>query len=91
MGLISQGVPETEQGAVMGAITGLSALMIVLAPLVATPLFAATSHFAVTDVRFGTTYLVAAALQALSVWLVWRALRKPAEFAPVAKEQKAAL
>ena len=75
MGLVSQSVPESEQGAVMGAIAGLSALMIVLAPLVATPLFAATSHFAVSDARFGTVYWVAGALQGLSAWLVWRALR----------------
>ena len=75
MGLVSQNVPESEQGAVMGAVAGLSALMIVIAPLIASPLLAATNHYPVQDVRFGTVYLLAAALQAVSAWLVWRALR----------------
>jgi MFS transporter, DHA1 family, tetracycline resistance protein len=75
MGLVSKNLPANEQGAKLGAISGLNAIMMVLAPLVATPIFAATNHFDKTDIRFGTVYLVAAALQALSVWLVWRALR----------------
>jgi MFS transporter, DHA1 family, tetracycline resistance protein len=75
MGLVSKNLASDEQGAKLGAISGLNAIMMVLAPLVATPIFAATNHFDKTDVRFGTVYLVAAALQALSVWLVIRALR----------------
>jgi MFS transporter, DHA1 family, tetracycline resistance protein len=75
MGLVSKNLASDEQGAKLGAISGLNAIMMVLAPLVATPIFAATNHFDKTDIRFGTVYLVAAALQALSVWLVWRALR----------------
>jgi DHA1 family tetracycline resistance protein-like MFS transporter len=75
MGLVSKNLASDEQGAKLGAISGLNAIMMVLAPLVATPIFAATNHFDKTDVRFGTVYLVAAALQAGSVWLVIRALR----------------
>ncbi len=75
MGLVSKNLASDEQGAKLGAISGLNAIMMVIAPLVATPIFAATNHFDKTDVRFGTVYLVAAALQAASVWLVWRALR----------------
>jgi MFS transporter, DHA1 family, tetracycline resistance protein len=76
MGLVSKNLASNEQGAKLGAISGLNAIMMVLAPLVATPIFAATNHFDKLDVRFGTVYLVAAALQALSVYLVWRALRR---------------
>jgi MFS transporter, DHA1 family, tetracycline resistance protein len=75
MGTVSKNLASDEQGAKLGAISGLNAVMMVLAPLVATPIFAATNHFDKTDWRFGTVYLVAAALQALSVLLVWRALR----------------
>ena len=75
MGLVSKNLASDEQGAKLGAISGLNAVMMVLAPLIATPIFAATNHFDKGDVRFGTVYLTAAALQALSVWLVWRALR----------------
>lgn len=75
MGLVSKNLASDEQGAQLGAISGLNAIMMVLAPLVATPIFAATNHFDKLDVRFGTVYLVAAALQVLSVWLVIRALR----------------
>ena len=75
MGLVSKNLASDEQGAQLGAISGLNAVMMVLAPLVAAPIFAATNHFDKTDIRFGTVYLVAGALQALSVWLVIRALR----------------
>ncbi len=75
MGIVSKNLASDEQGAKLGAISGLNAVMMVLAPLVATPIFAATNHFDKTDWRFGTVYLVAAALQVFSVALVWRALR----------------
>jgi MFS transporter, DHA1 family, tetracycline resistance protein len=75
MGLVSKNLASDEQGAKLGAISGLNAIMMVIAPLVATPIFAATNHFDKTDVRFGTVYLVAGGLQAISVWLVWRALK----------------
>jgi DHA1 family tetracycline resistance protein-like MFS transporter len=75
MGIVSKNLASDEQGAKLGAISGLNAVMMVLAPLVATPIFAATNHFDKTDWRFGTVYLVAAVLQAMSVYLVWRALR----------------
>jgi MFS transporter, DHA1 family, tetracycline resistance protein len=78
MGLVSKNLASDEQGAKLGAISGLNAIMMVIAPLVATPIFAATNHFDKADVRFGTVYLVAGALQALSVWLVMRALRAKA-------------
>jgi MFS transporter, DHA1 family, tetracycline resistance protein len=75
MGLVSKNLASDEQGANLGAISGLNAIMMVLAPLVATPILAATNHFDKLDARFGTVYWVAATLQALSVWLVIRALR----------------
>jgi DHA1 family tetracycline resistance protein-like MFS transporter len=76
MGLLSNNVSQAEQGAVMGASTGIAAAMMVIAPLIATPILAATNHFATTDWRFGTVFFVAAALQLGSVWLVWRAVRR---------------
>jgi hypothetical protein len=60
----------------MGMFTGLGALMGVLAPLIATPILAATNHFPANDPRFGTVYLCAALFQAISVGLVYWALRK---------------
>jgi MFS transporter, DHA1 family, tetracycline resistance protein len=75
MGLVSKTIGGNEQGNLMGVFTGLSALMGVLAPLIATPILASTNHFSVNDPRFGTVYLCAALFQAVSVWLVWHALR----------------
>jgi MFS transporter, DHA1 family, tetracycline resistance protein len=75
MGMVSKNLASDEQGAKLGAVSGLNAIMMVLAPLIATPIFAATNHFATSDWRFGTVYWVAAALQALSVVLVWCAVK----------------
>jgi DHA1 family tetracycline resistance protein-like MFS transporter len=75
MGLVSKTIGGNEQGNLMGVFTGLSALMGVLAPLIATPILASTNHFSVNDPRFGTVYLCATLFQAVSVWLVWHALR----------------
>ncbi len=83
MGLVSKNLASQEQGAKLGAISGLNAVMMVLAPLIATPIFAASNHFAKTDIRFGTVYLVAAGLQAVSVVLVWRAMRQPVSEPPL--------
>jgi MFS transporter, DHA1 family, tetracycline resistance protein len=80
MGLVSKTIGGKEQGALMGVFTGLSALMGVVAPLLATPILAASNHFAKhdqSDPRFGTVYVCAAVFQGISVVLVWWALRKP--------------
>jgi MFS transporter, DHA1 family, tetracycline resistance protein len=76
MGLVSKTIGGNEQGNLMGMFTGLGALMGVLAPLIATPILAATNHFPANDPRFGTVYLCAALFQAISVGLVYWALRK---------------
>ncbi len=77
MGLVSKTIGGKEQGALMGVFTGLSALMGVIAPLIATPILAATNHFEPNDPRFGTVYICAAVFQVVSVALVGWALRKP--------------
>lgn len=76
MGLLSNNVSEAEQGAVMGASTGIAAAMMVIAPLIATPILAATNHFSPNDWRFGTVFYAAAAMQCVSVWWVWRAIKR---------------
>jgi MFS transporter, DHA1 family, tetracycline resistance protein len=76
MGLLSNNVSQAEQGAVMGASTGIAAAMMVVAPLIATPILAATNHFPPGDWRFGTVFYAAAAMQCVSVWLVLRALKR---------------
>lgn len=76
MGLVSKSIGGNEQGNLMGIFTGLSALMGVIAPLIATPILAASNHFPPYDIRFGTVYLCAALFQAISIVLVWHALRK---------------
>lgn len=69
-GLISRQVSETEQGKVMGAITGLHSLVGVVGPLVATSIFA----YGVSLGFPALVFLVAGILALFGTGLMWKVL-----------------
>jgi len=62
MAIVSKAADPREQGLVMGTLSSLASLMVVIAPLVATPLLAVVSHLPSHDWRVGLPYLVSAVL-----------------------------
>jgi DHA1 family tetracycline resistance protein-like MFS transporter len=60
--IVSKASDPREQGLVMGTLSSLASLMIVIAPLIGTPLLAEVSHFPAADWRVGLPYLLASAL-----------------------------
>ena len=69
--VISSAAGASEQGRTMGAVSSLSSLMAVLAPLIGPPLLATVSHLPQGDWRIGAPLFVCAALQALALALAW--------------------
>ena len=65
--LISGAVDGTEQGRTMGAVSALSSLTAVIAPVLAAPLLATVSHLPAGDWRIGAPMYFCAALQALAL------------------------
>lgn len=78
-GLISKNVDPTEQGVTMGALSSVSSLLLVLGPLIGTPLLAAASHLPRTDWRLGGPLLVSAALQVTAALAAWIFVRRHPE------------
>ncbi len=60
--IVSKAADHREQGLVMGTLSSLASLMVVIAPLIATPLLAAVSHYPSDDWRVGLPYLLSAVL-----------------------------
>jgi DHA1 family tetracycline resistance protein-like MFS transporter len=69
--VISSAADASEQGRTMGAVSSLSSLMAVVAPLIGPPLLAVVSHLPQGDWRIGAPLFVCAALQALALGLAW--------------------
>lgn len=69
--VISGAAGADEQGRTMGAVSSLSSLMAVIAPLVGPPLLAVVAHLPQGDWRIGAPMFVCAALQALALGLAW--------------------
>jgi MFS transporter, DHA1 family, tetracycline resistance protein len=63
-GLVSSAANEREQGRIMGAVSSLSSLMAVLAPVFAGPLLMMVSHLPRSDWRVGAPMFFCALLQA---------------------------
>lgn len=79
--VVSRGAPPNEQGVAMGSLSSLNALMVVIAPLVGTPLLATVSHLPPDDWRIGAPFFLSAVLSVLALALaVWHFLkqRRPA-------------
>ena len=66
-GIVSKAVGPREQGVTMGALNSIQSIMFVVAPAIGTPLLAEISHLPPSDWRFGVTFFVSAALQAVAL------------------------
>jgi DHA1 family tetracycline resistance protein-like MFS transporter len=65
--IVSKAADPREQGLVMGTLTSLASLMVVIAPLLGTPLLAEVSHFPADDWRVGLPYLLSSALNLVAL------------------------
>jgi MFS transporter, DHA1 family, tetracycline resistance protein len=78
--IVSGAADPSQQGEAMGAVSSLNSLMAVVAPMIATPLLGAVSHFPQGDWHIGAPLYFCAALQAVSLLLAWlhfRSTRRP--------------
>ncbi len=80
--LVSNAAGHDEQGQAMGALSSLNSLMLVLAPLLATPLLGAVSHRAPGDWLIGLPLYFCAALQLTAAALAVLYFRRPAPTLP---------
>ncbi|UXY14468.1 TCR/Tet family MFS transporter [Chitiniphilus purpureus] len=74
--IISKEVPPQQQGVAMGSLNSISSLMLVVAPVLSTPLLAHVSHYPRTDWRIGATFFLSAALQGSTLLLAWLHFRR---------------
>jgi DHA1 family tetracycline resistance protein-like MFS transporter len=65
--LVSKAADAREQGLAMGSLSSLNSLVAVLAPLLATPIFAHVSHFPRNDLRTGATFFLSSFLTLLAL------------------------
>ena len=69
--IVSSAADATQQGEAMGAVSSLNSLMAVLAPMIATPLLGAVSHYPRGDWHLGAPLYFCALLQGVSLGLAW--------------------
>jgi MFS transporter, DHA1 family, tetracycline resistance protein len=69
--IVSTSADPSQQGEAMGAVSSLNSLMAVLAPMIATPLLGAVSHYPPGDWHIGAPLYFCAALQTSSLLLAW--------------------
>lgn len=67
--LVSKAADKSEQGLAMGSLSSLNSLVAVIAPLIATPLFAHVSQYPRTDIRLGAPFFLGSVLSLLSFGL----------------------
>jgi DHA1 family tetracycline resistance protein-like MFS transporter len=65
--IVSKAADPREQGLVMGTLSSLASLMVVIAPLIGTPLLAEVSHLPPNDWRVGLPYLLASGLNVVAL------------------------
>jgi MFS transporter, DHA1 family, tetracycline resistance protein len=75
-GIVSNAADAKSQGQTMGAVSALSSLMAVIAPMLGAPLLGMVSHLPRTDWRVGTPFFFCASLQAAALLLAWLHFRK---------------
>ena len=69
--IVSGAADAETQGQTMGAVSSLSSLMAVVAPVLGAPLLASVSHLPAGDWRIGAPMYFCAALQATALVLAW--------------------
>lgn len=74
--MISSAADSKSQGQTMGAVSGLSSLMAVVAPMLGAPLLAMVSHLPQGDWRIGAPFFFCAVLQVASLALAILHLRR---------------
>ena len=74
--MISSAADSKSQGQTMGAVSGLSSLMAVVAPMLGAPLLAVVSHLPQGDWRIGAPFFFCAVLQVASLVLAILHLRR---------------
>jgi DHA1 family tetracycline resistance protein-like MFS transporter len=67
--IVSKAADSREQGLVMGTLASLASLMVVIAPMLGTPLLAEVSHLPAQDWRVGLTYLLSSSLNVIALAL----------------------
>ncbi len=75
-GIVSNAADAKNQGRTMGAASGLSSLMAVIAPVLAAPLMATVSHLPPADWRVGAPFFFGALLLALAWAMAWTHFRR---------------
>jgi DHA1 family tetracycline resistance protein-like MFS transporter len=74
--LISSAADSRNQGQTLGAVSSLSSLMAVVAPILGAPLLGLVSHLPRGDWRIGAPFYFCAALQAASLYMAVRHFRQ---------------
>jgi DHA1 family tetracycline resistance protein-like MFS transporter len=69
--IVSSAADARTQGQTMGAVSSLSSLMAVIAPVIGAPLLAMVSHLPAGDWRLGASMYFCAALQGCALVLAW--------------------
>jgi len=67
--IVSKAADPREQGLVMGTLASLASLMVVIAPMLGTPLLAEVSHLPAHDWRVGLPYLLSSSLNVIALAL----------------------
>jgi DHA1 family tetracycline resistance protein-like MFS transporter len=75
-GLVSKASDPSAQGQAMGSLNAINSVMIVLGPLIGTPLLAMVSHLPRQHWAVGTPMFAMAAIQALALLLAWAHFRR---------------
>ncbi|MCL4747289.1 MAG: MFS transporter [Burkholderiaceae bacterium] len=70
--LISKSFEASRQGLVMGSLASINGVMLVLAPLAGTALFAQVAHLPASDLRLSASFFVGAVLQGAAALLAAR-------------------
>ena len=85
--LISSAADSRSQGQTLGAVSSLSSLMAVVAPVLGAPLLGLVSHLPRGDWRIGAPFYFCAALQAASLYMAVRHFRQHRRTLGVSKGQ----
>ena len=83
-GIVSSAADSRRQGETLGAVSGLSSLMAVIGPALASPLMGMVSHLPREDWRVGMPFFFGAGLLALALLLAWVHFRRAGLAAPAA-------
>ena len=78
---VSKAFAPSQQGYIMGALSSISSMMLVVAPLLGNALLGVVSHLPANDWRLGVTFYLSAVLQLVALALAWR-LRPAPQAAP---------